>query len=931
MANTTSADGSVLIAVNMDTANADKELAKLRKKIQNNENTLQETTRARDEAYQKSLFDGAALDAEKAKLEDMKQDLREMRELAKDKTLSVSTREEAKQSIPQQELFIREQQERVRMLQTEWNKTNNAVDRYDAKIESTTRTLAEQTSEAGELQKQVDNAARNSSRMGDALKGADDRMKQFTKRFAGLARRALVFSVITKALTSFRSWMGDIIMQNEEARKAIAKLKGALLTLAQPLIEVIIPAFVSLVNVLTHVVTAVANLIAKLFGTTAENAANSAENLYNESDAIKGVGGAAKAASKQLASFDEINQLTGSFAEAASSGLGSIVPDFSGIKNGTDGLDSKLDDILKIAGDIGLALLGWKIASTLIPSLDNLSGLLGAISIAAGVPLVIDAITDVSTTGDITWENVIKGTAGGTMIGGGLGTVLATALDGEWIKGKGGKLGFISGMAALAAGTVLSIESTISTASKGITWQNLLSGAAGGAMGGFGLGQVLASALGGKWDTVSTKLGLAAIGAGTELLINSVVSSVNEGITWKSILTGAAGGLQQGFGLAQVLKNVLPEGTKFNTSRLAFTGILVGAGINLLADGISGLLKEGVTAENALKTALGLSLSAAGIGFQFGGITGGVIGLTVGVAVSFLMWKANDINENDTFRKMAQGTLEMPDTKNLSQKTDEQWNSLRANIPALSRTQNAEDVKIAESNGFNVQQGYSDGVVESAKKNEPRLNSAVQAVGRMTAKVYDINSPSRLMYDYGLYIDQGLANGITDNMGLATAVVKSMGDTVKALFVGIWTSVATSANSYWTSALERINELKAALRSIERDIKINISVNSPKVSTSILGGARSLPLPRLASGAVIPPNREFMAVLGDQKHGTNVEAPLSTIEQAVENVLNRRGTGGNGSTTVILELDRQQFAKAVFDANQRESKRIGVNLAGNQR
>lgn len=40
-------------------------------------------------------------------------------------------------------------------------------------------------------------------------------------------------------------------------------------------------------------------------------------------------------------------------------------------------------------------------------------------------------------------------------------------------------------------------------------------------------------------------------------------------------------------------------------------------------------------------------------------------------------------------------------------------------------------------------------------------------------------------------------------------------------------------------------------------------------------------LPYLASGAVIPPNAPFMAVLGDQRHGTNIEAPLSTIQEAV--------------------------------------------------
>lgn len=49
--------------------------------------------------------------------------------------------------------------------------------------------------------------------------------------------------------------------------------------------------------------------------------------------------------------------------------------------------------------------------------------------------------------------------------------------------------------------------------------------------------------------------------------------------------------------------------------------------------------------------------------------------------------------------------------------------------------------------------------------------------------------------------------------------------------------------------------------------------------------ARALPVPALAGGAVIPPNRTFLALLGDQRSGTNVEAPLATIQQAVAEVM----------------------------------------------
>ena len=57
----------------------------------------------------------------------------------------------------------------------------------------------------------------------------------------------------------------------------------------------------------------------------------------------------------------------------------------------------------------------------------------------------------------------------------------------------------------------------------------------------------------------------------------------------------------------------------------------------------------------------------------------------------------------------------------------------------------------------------------------------------------------------------------------------------------------------------------------------NYSLNLPRVNT----------VPYLATGAVIPPRSEFLAVLGDQKNGRNLEAPESLIRQIV-----REETGG---------------------------------------
>ena len=64
----------------------------------------------------------------------------------------------------------------------------------------------------------------------------------------------------------------------------------------------------------------------------------------------------------------------------------------------------------------------------------------------------------------------------------------------------------------------------------------------------------------------------------------------------------------------------------------------------------------------------------------------------------------------------------------------------------------------------------------------------------------------------------------------------------------------------------------------------------------------------LASGAVIPPNRKFLAVLGDQKSGTNVEAPLSTIKQAVMEAM---AQGSREPINVNLVVDGKTLARVV--------------------
>lgn len=91
---------------------------------------------------------------------------------------------------------------------------------------------------------------------------------------------------------------------------------------------------------------------------------------------------------------------------------------------------------------------------------------------------------------------------------------------------------------------------------------------------------------------------------------------------------------------------------------------------------------------------------------------------------------------------------------------------------------------------------------------------------------------------------------------------------------------------------EMVDETKKAVREAEEALaEFLLNRGRPKTFgigvASVLGqlGYGGVSLPHLAKGTVIPPNAPFMAVLGDQRHGTNIEAPLSTIQEAVAEVM----------------------------------------------
>ena len=96
-------------------------------------------------------------------------------------------------------------------------------------------------------------------------------------------------------------------------------------------------------------------------------------------------------------------------------------------------------------------------------------------------------------------------------------------------------------------------------------------------------------------------------------------------------------------------------------------------------------------------------------------------------------------------------------------------------------------------------------------------------------------------------------------------------------------------------------------------------------------------IPYLAKGAVLPPNKPFLAMVGDQKHGTNIEAPLSTIQEAVALVMDdyaAANLAGHEATVGVLReileaiLGIQIGDEVIGQAIERYNQRMAIIKGG---
>ena len=166
---------------------------------------------------------------------------------------------------------------------------------------------------------------------------------------------------------------------------------------------------------------------------------------------------------------------------------------------------------------------------------------------------------------------------------------------------------------------------------------------------------------------------------------------------------------------------------------------------------------------------------------------------------------------------------------------------------------------------------------------------------------------------------EAIKTAITDKFNAAR-------DAVKSAFEGIVDFIKRPINQAISIVNNAVGMINNAIGGIESAFSFGPWNVPTPFGTKTIGFHATFPrigtIPYLASGAVIPPRSEFLAVLGDQKKGNNLEAPESLLRQIVREE-SEKGQGDGNTYNVTVNASGRKLLDIIIDEAELRRRRNG--------
>ena len=216
---------------------------------------------------------------------------------------------------------------------------------------------------------------------------------------------------------------------------------------------------------------------------------------------------------------------------------------------------------------------------------------------------------------------------------------------------------------------------------------------------------------------------------------------------------------------------------------------------------------------------------------------------------------------------------------------------------------------------------------------KPVLDAAVSSIGNILKRAADFFSATILTisnyFSFWANLFKGIVALIQGDTETAIGYFKLAFANFVNIWVGVGNAIISIINTLWIAIFSAFKGAVNAVGGLLGKLGEYVGKDWGFTWTAEAPIIPSIPkyIPKLAQGTVVPPNREFLAVLGDNTKEHEIVSPISTMKQAfAEAMLELGGNFGSGNTEVVLEIDGREFGRAVVEQGNRENRRIGTRL-----